>query len=623
MKNRWKNLFPTSFRGQLIGGIGLFLTLLITLFVYFEISSNVKTTFKKGLEQASDHSKVLASMVKTWVLSDDYAGLEEALENFSIYNDLVFATIIDMDGKVLAHTDKSLVGQYISDERRIAFLRKIRETRDYDVSLFRHGNYIDVFRVIHNQNEHIGIVHLRFDRSARLALIKKQIYEGIGFGFLYLSAIFTMLYVIVNTFTRQLQSLLETMIDVHNGNREVRADEEGYNELSQVSREFNRMLDAIVAGEKELKIVKERLESAITGTQDGLWDWNLTTDEVYFSPRWKEMLGYRDDELPNIVETWTNNVHPDDLQQAEEAVAYSHQKPGQFYESIHRIRHKDGHWLWILDRGQTLFDENGKPVRMVGFHTDISKQKALEQELIEQEELMISQSRHVAMGEMIGMIAHQWRQPITVIAMGANNLILDVELDEVSVEHVAKEAHEILKQTDYLSQTIDDFRNFFRPNKDKEAVKIVDILTEAREIVGKSLEYHSISLRIESDENSTVLTYGRELLQVFLNIIKNAEEAIEQHRTQGGHIDARVEDQGDSLRITIADNGGGADENVVTHIFDPYFSTKDKKTGTGLGLYMSKTIVDKHLHGTITAGNQDEGLCFSIVIPKQIEEKDA
>lgn len=101
---------------------------------------------------------------------------------------------------------------------------------------------------------------------------------------------------------------------------------------------------------------------------------------------------------------------------------------------------------------------------------------------------------------------------------------------------------------------------------------------------------------------------------------KNVQEAIEQNRVQYGHIDARVEDQGDKLHVTIADNGCGADEAVLNRIFEPYFSTKDKKTGTGICLYMSKTIIDKHVHGSITATNKDGGIEFSIVIPKHIDE---
>ena len=131
----------------------------------------------------------------------------------------------------------------------------------------------------------------------------------------------------------------------------------------------------------ELEEIRERFVLAVYGAKDGLWDWDLKTDKVYFSPPWKAMLGYKDDEILNILSEWSKRVHPDDLEAALKDVKASHAKPGVPYRNIHRLRHRDGHWLWILDRGQTIFDESGKAVRMVGYHTDISEQKALEDEL--------------------------------------------------------------------------------------------------------------------------------------------------------------------------------------------------------------------------------------------------
>jgi PAS domain S-box-containing protein len=476
-------------------------------------------------------------------------------------------------------------------------------------------------RVIQSGDHSIGFVHLRLDQHLREEQILHRIYHGLGFGLLYLASTVLLLYLIVNTLTRQLGSLLETMKRVHDGDKTVRADEEGSNELSQLSCEFNSMLDSITLGEMRLKEIKERLEYAVNGTQDGLWDWDLKTNEVYFAPRWKEMLGYADDELPNTLDTWEKNVHPDDFEAAEAAVVFSQEKPGQFYENIHRVRHKNGSWIWILDRGQTIFDADGKPIRMVGFHTDITKQKELERAFLEQEEIMIAQSRHVAMGEMIGMIAHQWRQPITVIAMGANNMLVDIALDEMSGESVKHEAQDILKQTEYLSKTIDDFRNFFRPNKDKDEINVVDVLLEAKQIMGKSLENHNIELSIAEGNFVPVFTYSRELLQVFLNLLKNAKEALEEKKIENAYIKVTIEDIDDSLFINVCDNAGGIDEAIMGRIFEPYFTTKDKKTGTGLGLYMSKTIIEKHLHGLLTAMNTDEGACLRIRIPKEVKEE--
>ncbi len=164
-------------------------------------------------------------------------------------------------------------------------------------------------------------------------------------------------------------------------------------EIGSLGESIQQMREKIELREKELKLssaqlksIKEQLEYAVNGSRDGLWDWNIETNEVYFSPRWKEMLGYKNDELPNLFESWENNVHPDDLEKAKRDISYSQQMPGRLYELVHRLRHKNGSWVWILSRAQTIFNEEGKAIRMVGFHTDITKQKNLEQELMDHRE---------------------------------------------------------------------------------------------------------------------------------------------------------------------------------------------------------------------------------------------
>ena len=446
--------------------------------------------------------------------------------------------------------------------------------------------------------------------------ISDRVNQSVAYGVLNLVVTLLLLYTIVNAFTKQLESLLETMKKVRGGDKEIKANEGGYNELSQLSHEFNNMLESIASGVSELKSVKERLEYAVNGTRDGLWDWKVGTDYIYFSPRFKEMLGYEDSEFPNSLKSWETIIHPEDRAQVEEAIDLSNEKPNVFYETTHRVKKKDGTIAWVLDRAQTIFNEEGKAVRMVGFYTDVTKQKELEQELLDQEELIIAQSRQAAMGEMIGMIAHQWRQPISVIAMGANNILVDVALEQGTEEGFVREAELILNQTQHLSKTIDDFRNFFRPNKEKNETNVCDVILEAKKIMGTSLQNHNVELLISDTIEETILTYSRELLQVILNLLKNAAEALESNKTKNAFIKVEVQSVGDFITISVCDNGGGMDKAVIGRVFEPYFSTKDAKNGTGLGLYMSKTIIQKHLHGAIAATNKDEGACFTIKLPK-------
>lgn len=362
--------------------------------------------------------------------------------------------------------------------------------------------------------------------------------------------------------------------------------------------------------------IQERYEYAINGTQDGIWDWNLETGEIYFSPRWKQMLGYEDTELENALFTWQSRVHPDDLHKAEEEFMANIEGKTDYYENIHRLKHKDGHWVWILDRGKTIFDENSKAVRMVGFHTDITQTKKLEQELLDKEDIMIAQSRNAAMGEMISMIAHQWRQPISVIAMGANNVIADIELGLLKEQTLKTEVENIIMQTQELSKTIDDFRDFFKPNKHKEGVLVPDMLLASLSIISKSFENNAIEIENIFDSTTTLSLYSRELEQVFINILNNAKEALQESKKENKKITNRIYETSESVIIEICDNGTGFNNEVLEKMFEPYFSTKSAKNGTGLGLYMSKAIIEKHLRGKLSAKNSLEGAMIIIELPK-------
>ncbi|HEX5329766.1 PAS domain-containing sensor histidine kinase [Sulfuricurvum sp.] len=387
--------------------------------------------------------------------------------------------------------------------------------------------------------------------------------------------------------------------------------------LDDVSGKFSGYV-LILNDITELECARERFDLAISGSRDGLWDWNLITNEIYFSPRWKTMLGYRDEELPNRLETWSSLVHPDDLKDAEEAIETSIANPEIVYENIHRLRHKEGHYIWNLDRGQVIYDEEKKPIRMVGFHTDITQRQQMLEEIQKTKEMMIAQSRHAAMGEMIGMIAHQWRQPLSTISMSVNNMLIDIDLEELEPEACKKIGEDILGVVNYLSQTIELFRDFFRPNKEKESIRIIETVKEAEAMIGASLNNHAISLEIHNDSDEIIETYSRELLQVFINILNNAKEALVSNLTFNGAISIQVYDEEDEVVTQICNNGGTIGTDILPRIFDPYFSTKDEKAGTGLGLYMSKTIIEKHLNGSIDVENIENGVCFTIRLPKKV-----
>ena len=225
---------------------------------------------------------------------------------------------------------------------------------------------------------------------------------------------------------------------------------------------------------------------------------------------------------------------------------------------------------------------------------------------------LIDQARLALMGELLSMVAHQWRQPLNSIGGIVSNLKLDIALGEVDDTKLDKTLHKIERIILHLSHTIDDFRRFYRQydEKDLTTIKISKIIKETLSIISYSLTNNKIKLKLHIKDDVEIKIIPNRLKQVILNIIKNGIDALIENRVQNPYI--QIDVTYDSiLKIEISDNAGGIPEDIKDKIFDPYFTTKNEKNGTGIGLYMSKMIIEK-LNGDIIVSNSDKGAVFLI-----------
>jgi len=239
--------------------------------------------------------------------------------------------------------------------------------------------------------------------------------------------------------------------------------------------------------------------------------------------------------------------------------------------------------------------------------------------IMEKDKLIAKQSKFAAMGEMIGMIAHQWRQPLTGIGMTVDNLKLDIELESIDEKQWDENLDLIKTQIHYLSHTIDDFRNFFKSNQKPQEINIGKFLDETLQIATTHMKQKGISIQRSYDESMSLKTFRNDLMQVVLNLIKNASDAIIENDIKDGEIKVSCATEKGLIKIEIADNAGGIPDEIVDKIYDPYFSTKDEKNGTGLGLYMSKMIVEDHLQGKLDLVTDNKGSRFIITIKEEVE----
>ena len=336
-------------------------------------------------------------------------------------------------------------------------------------------------------------------------------------------------------------------------------------------------------------------------------DQNWSVDHV--SASIKTVLGYEKEDFLSHKIAYADCIHPDDLPQVitevEEAITL---KKEYFEHEPYRIYTKEGDVKWVHDSTIMVRDRHDNITHFVGYITDITDIK-------EKDKQLMQQSKLAQMGEMLSMIAHQWRQPLTAISATANNLTLQLMLDEIDKEHFLKEIELISSYTQHLSKTIDDFRSFFKQTKEKESAMLSDLVTATLQIVSISLKNKNIDLVTEFQCTRPVHTYTSELKQVVLNLIKNAEDVLIERKTANPTITIIAQNDDTSHRLIVKDNAGGIPQDILDKICEPYFSTKLEKDGTGLGLYMSKKIIEEHCGGKLEISNDKEGAIFTIVLP--------
>ncbi|WP_434636335.1 ABC transporter substrate-binding protein [Sulfurimonas sp. NW7] len=253
---------------------------------------------------------------------------------------------------------------------------------------------------------------------------------------------------------------------------------------------------------------------------------------------------------------------------------------------------------------------------------EILKHKVQEKakELIKKDEILTAQSKQAVMGEMISMIAHQWRQPLNTITLQISNLQLKYLMGQnISKEDIMQTLEDISDSVVYLSDTIEDFKTYFRPNKAPQETDMRGLLKKAIKFVEPRLKSNKIKLQTECDSELSANVYANELIQVLLNLLNNAIEAYENKKTEDKIIKLTCKQSGPKIQIDVTDKAGGIRKEHLSKLFEPYFSTKGKN-GTGLGLYMSKMIIEKQFGGSISVESSMFGTTFTIVIPKDVQK---
>ncbi len=285
------------------------------------------------------------------------------------------------------------------------------------------------------------------------------------------------------------------------------------------------------------------------------------------------------------------------------------------YKAMVKNLSKNGKTLYVNTTVIPILDKKGDIEEFIAIRYDVTESVELAREMQEKDRFLFQQSRLAAMGEMIGNIAHQWRQPLNELGITVYQMKKLFLSDKSQNDFLESYEHskDVIKK---MSSTIEDFRNFFSPNKEKEKFLLQNAVDELLRMMQGTIQRYSLHVEVKSKRNALVCGYFNEFNQVILNLINNSKDAFNQRKIKKREILIAIEtDERQNVIVTYSDNAKGIDENIIDKIFDPYFTTKHSSEGTGLGLYMSEMIIKKSMGGSIKVYNNKNGATFEIKIP--------
>jgi PAS domain S-box-containing protein len=552
-------------------------------------------------------------------------------------------------------SDPNLTSAMLFDDQDIVRLSNRYESRDLRISETVAAPYAKIFaevrsamagKIIFSQNKQqlialypvllqslpgelrpsrVGILFLEHDltdikrEAQQIALKRSLLFSGTLMIFcLGLWFFFDL------TLTRRVARLVAVSNNLANGKLSDRASLSGSDEVAQISTAFDRMATKIQENTKALELSEERYNIAISGTNDGLWDWDLRSNEVYYSPVWMKILGYESDPLPLVLSTWSENVHPEDFILAEQAIQSHLRGETPIYEHNHRMKHQNGHYIWTFAKGKCLLNQEGKPYRLVGTITDITAKKEAEEEL-----KMAKEAAEIAnrtKSEFLANMSHEIRTPMNAI-LGFSDLLQGMTTDDRYQSYLQA----IRSSGKTLMSLINDILDLSKIEAGKlqlsyEGINLRALINDIQQIFSVKAAEKGIQLLATVDESvpEAIAFDEVRLRQILLNMVGNAIKFTEQ-----GHVSIQVSsswsaDQKIQLVLQIQDTGIGIAPENQTRIFDIFTQSEGQSTrkygGTGLGLTITRRLTEM-LGGSIKLTSElGKGSILTLIFPSVIIE---
>ena len=545
--------------------------------------------------------------------------LGQDIAKLVLLNDVSFASDITsklksfstLESMVLYKLDEKPVFQYSKDNKSF-IVEKLPSNKE--IKYILNSNLLKLYINANYQDTHLGFIELNFKIDTIINVIKKDIKALIIILFFMFIVSYILAHLCAKDFTNPILNLvkfLEKIDLVDFIDKRVISNQK--NEFGKLYDEVNLMLDRMESSYEAQKIAAVAFE-----TQSGMTITDKNQRILKVNKAFEKITGYTQEEV--IGKT--------------PALLKSGLHDREFYFNLYKTLQKDGIWIGEIKNKhkngniynehliiQSVLDSNNESIYYVASFLDITKQKLTEEKLTQREKLLIQQSKMAQMGEMLENIAHQWRQPLSVITTSATGLKVQQEFSVLTNEELIESLDSIVKAAVHLSVTIDDFRNFYKNDKEKKSFNLRVAVEKSLTLLSSKFKNQEIKFEIEV-EDIEIYAFENELIQVFINILNNAKDELVKQDNQNRLIYIFAKKEKENISISFQDNAGGIKKELLAHIFENHFTTKEQEDGTGIGLYMSKLIIDK-INGEIKASNEMiiynnktyEGAKFNITIP--------
>lgn len=361
---------------------------------------------------------------------------------------------------------------------------------------------------------------------------------------------------------------------------------------------------------RDLRTSQQRYKLAMLGTNAGLWDWDLESNKIYHGPKWKEMLGYNSSEFENVdIEAIYSMVHPEDIERVKGSVE-NHLKSQEPFELEYRIKTKNGKYEWFYDSGKAIFNDEGKPIRMVGSIINVSKRKSAEAKILKQKDLL--EKANAELDRFVYITSHDLKAPLLSI-QGLIHLA-EISEDKSEVEMCLKMMMERIKGLENFIGDIIDYSRNVRVGLVKEEIDIEKMVSEIYKELFYLENVDKIDFTIEVDKGLSFNSDQKRVNVILKNLMFNAIK-YQNFNCKNPFIKVKANEDGNHLLISVQDNGEGIEPDIQDKVYDMFFRASEKSSGSGLGLYIVKEMVDK-LDGSIELKSEpDKGSEFIIRLP--------